>query len=120
MNKRFSRFALNLALAGTLSAALLACSKHDAAAIPVVDDGVLTNNVKAALASDPELKGFDIKVAAHAGVVELSGIFDSYPKIDRAISVTRGVAGVKSIDDKTVKREDPAAATAATAAPPAN
>jgi hypothetical protein len=32
--------------------------------------------------------------------------------IDRALSVTRSVVGVKSVDDKTVKKEDPAAPAA--------
>ena len=114
MNQRFSRLALNLVLAGTLSAVLLGCGK-DEVVTPVVEDGVLTSNVKAAIAADPELKGLDLQVIARAGVIELSGAFDSYPKLDRALTVTRGVTGVKSVDDKTVKREDPAAPAAAPA-----
>ncbi|MBY0341817.1 MAG: BON domain-containing protein [Rhodocyclaceae bacterium] len=116
MNQRFSRLALNLVLAGTLSAALLGCGKEENIT-PVVEDSVLTSNVKAAIAADPELKGLDIQVAANAGVVELSGAFDSYPKLDRALSVVRGVTGVKSVDDKTIKREEAAAAPATAAAP---
>lgn len=116
MNQRFSRLALKLVLAGTLSAALLGCGKEEEV-IPVVEDGTLTSNVKAAIAADPELKGLDLQVAARAGVVELSGAFDSYSKLDRALSVARSVTGVKSIDDKTVKREDVAAPVAAVAAP---
>lgn len=116
MNQRFSRLALKLVLAGTLSVALLGCGKEEEV-IPVVEDGTLTSNVKAAIAADPELKGLDLQVTARAGVVELSGAFDSYSKLDRALSVARSVTGVKSIDDKTVKREDAAAPVAAVAAP---
>lgn len=115
MNQRFSRLALNLVLAGTLTAVLLGCGKKEEI-IPVVEDSVLTSNVKAAIAADPDLKGLDIQVIARAGIVELSGVFDSYPKLDRALVIARGVTGVKSIDDKTVKREDPAPA-ASPAAP---
>lgn len=111
MNKQFSRFALNCLAVATLSVSLLACSnKHEEVVVPVVEDGLLTSNVKAALAADPELKNIDFKVVAHAGVVELGGTIDTYPQIDRALSVTRAVTGVKSIEDKTVKKEEAAAA----------
>jgi hyperosmotically inducible protein len=113
MNIRYSRIALNLALAGALSASLLACNKPAETVIPVVEDGTLTTNVKTALAAEPELKGIDIKVAAHDGVVEIAGAFDSYPKIDRALTIARSVSGVKSIDDKTTKKDGPAAAVEA-------
>ncbi|HTJ97840.1 MAG TPA: BON domain-containing protein [Rhodocyclaceae bacterium] len=113
MNTRYSRFALTLALTGALSASLLACNKPAEIIIPVVADGTLTTNVKSALAAEPELKGIDISVAAHDGVVEIGGIFDSYPKIDRALTIARAVTGVKSIDDKTAKKDAPAAPAAA-------
>ena len=116
MNKQHSRFALKCLAIFALSATLAACSKHEETAVPVVEDSVLTSNVKAALAADPETKDINLNVAAHSGVVELSGGFDSYSKLDRALAVTRAVTGVKSVDDKTVKREE-AAAPAPTAAP---
>jgi hyperosmotically inducible protein len=116
MNKRFSRLALKLLIAGSLSATLIACSEK---AAPLVDDSTLNSTVKAALAADPELKGFE--VVASSGVVQLSGTFDSYPQIDRALSVVRGVPGVLSVNDKTSKREDsaPLAATPAEVVAPA-
>jgi hypothetical protein len=116
MNKTYSRFALNFLAVAALSASLIACSKHDEVVTPVVEDSVLTSNVKAALAADPETKDANLNVTARSGVVELSGSFDSYPKLDRALAVTRGVTGVKSVDDKTVKNE--VAAAAAPAAEP--
>lgn len=94
-----------------MSASLFACSKHDELVIPVVEDSVLTANVNAALAVNPDTKGLNLVVAAHSGVVELSGSFDSYPKLDRALALTCGVTGVKSVDDKTVKKDDAATAT---------
>lgn len=115
MKKQHSRFALNFLAVAALSASLIACSKNDEVVIPVVEDSVLTSNVKAALAADPETKDANLGVTARSGVVELSGTFDSYSKLDRALAVTRGVTGVKSVDDKTVKN----AAAAAPAAPAA-
>ena len=118
MNKQYTRLALNCLAVVALSASLIACNKKpEEAVIPVVEDNVLAANVKAALAADPELKGMELQVAAKSGVVELSGGFDSYPKLDRAVTVARGVTGVRSVDDKTVKKEGAAAAPAAEAAP---
>lgn len=100
-----TRTILNLLLAGSLALSLIACSKKaEVVEIPVVEDSVLTANVKTALAADPELKGLNLNVAAHSGVVELSGEIDSYPKLDHAVTVARGVTGVRSVDDKTVKK----------------
>ncbi len=118
MKNRHYRNALNLVLAGAIAAALLGCGKEEVV-IPVVDDNVLTATVKDALAADPELKGLNIKVAAHAGVVELSGMIDSYPQMDRAINTTRSITGVRSVDDKTVKRESAAAPAAVEPTPAA-
>lgn len=120
MNKKYSRFALNCLAVFALSATLAACSKHDENVVPVVEDGALTANVKAALAADAETKDLGLNVAARSGVVELSGTFDSYPKLDRALTIARGVSGVKSVDDKTVKKDDAAAAAPAPAAIPAD
>lgn len=108
MNKQHSHFALNCLAVLAVSASLFACSKHDEALIPVVEDSVLTANVKAALATDADVNNSKLTVAARSGVVELGGSFESYAAIDRALALTRGVTGVKSVDDKTVKKEAPA------------
>jgi hyperosmotically inducible protein len=65
-----------------------------------VDDGVITTKVKSALLADEIVKGLDIKVETHKGEVQLSGFVDNQTQIDRAISVTRGVEGVKNVDNK--------------------
>lgn len=120
MNTQYSRFALNFLAVAALSVSLIACNKKPAElAVPVVEDSALVANVKAALAADPELKGLELQVAARSGVVELSGGFDSYPQLDRAVTVTRAVSGVKNVEDKTVKREAAAPAPAAADAPAA-
>lgn len=61
------------------------------------DDSVITTKVKAAILNDPALKVLQINVETFKGVVQLSGFVDSKAMMDRAVEVTRGVAGVKSV-----------------------
>jgi hyperosmotically inducible protein len=65
-----------------------------------IDDSTITTKVKSALLADENVKGFDIKVETRKGEVQLSGFVDNQSQIDRAITVTRGVEGVKSVDSK--------------------
>ena len=61
------------------------------------DDSVVTTKVKTAILNDPELKVLQINVETFKGVVQLSGFVESKAMMDRAVEVTRGVAGVKSV-----------------------
>jgi hyperosmotically inducible protein len=65
-----------------------------------IDDSVVTARVKAALLNEIEIKSFDIKVETRKGEVQLSGFVDNQTQIDRAITVTRGVTGVKTVENK--------------------
>lgn len=65
-----------------------------------IDDTVVTTRVKSALLADPDVKAFDLKVETRKGEVQLSGFVDNQTQIDRAIAVTRGVAGVKNVENK--------------------
>lgn len=65
-----------------------------------VDDSAITTKVKSALLADGEVKGLDIKVETNKGEVQLSGFVDTQAQIDRAISVAKGVEGVKNVDNK--------------------
>jgi hyperosmotically inducible protein len=65
-----------------------------------VDDSAITTKVKSALLADADVKGLDIKVETRKGEVQLSGFVDSQSQIDRAITVTKGVEGVKNVDNK--------------------
>jgi hyperosmotically inducible protein len=65
-----------------------------------IDDSVVTASVKSALLSDADIKSFDFKVETRKGEVQLSGFVDNQAQVDRAIALTRGVAGVKSVQDK--------------------
>jgi hyperosmotically inducible protein len=65
-----------------------------------IDDSVITGHVKSALLENAEVKSFDLKVETRKGEVMLSGFVDNTAQMDRAIAVTRGVAGVKSVSNK--------------------
>jgi hyperosmotically inducible protein len=96
-------------LAGVMTIFIAGCNKpQEAAGTPPpsttvgteLDDSVVTARVKSALLADPDVKSFGFKVETRKGEVQLSGFVDNQTLIDRAIAVTRGVAGVKSIDNK--------------------
>jgi hyperosmotically inducible protein len=69
-----------------------------------VDDTVLTAKVKTAIFNEPTLKSAEINVETFKGVVQLSGFVNSQGDVNKAASVARGVAGVKSVkNDMRVK-----------------
>jgi len=65
-----------------------------------IDDSVVTTSVKSAFLADADVKSFDLKVETRKGEVQLSGFVDNQGQIDRAVTVARGVSGVKGIDNK--------------------
>ncbi len=66
----------------------------------VIDDGLVTARVRAALFADPRVNSTDIGVVTRKGEVQLSGYVDTQSQIDEAISIARGVNGVQGIDNK--------------------
>jgi osmotically-inducible protein OsmY len=64
-----------------------------------VDDSVITTKVKAAIFNEPTLKSAEINVETFKGVVQLSGFVSSQANMIKAVEVTRGVNGVKSVKD---------------------
>jgi len=62
-----------------------------------VDDTVITTKVKAAIFNEPTLKSAQINVETFKGTVQLSGFVSSRADINKAVEVTRGVAGVTSV-----------------------
>ncbi|MDG5977798.1 transport-associated protein [Hydrogenophaga taeniospiralis CCUG 15921] len=62
-----------------------------------VDDTVITTRVKAEILKDASLKSAEINVETFKGVVQLSGFVNSQADINRAVLVTQGVPGVKSV-----------------------
>ena len=67
-----------------------------------IDDSVITTKVKSLLAADDFLKSFDISVETYKGVVQLSGFVSSQAAVDKAVQITRGVGGVKSVKNSLV------------------
>jgi len=69
-----------------------------------VDDTVITTKVKAAIFNEPSLKSAEINVETFKGTVQLSGFVNSRADINKAVEVTRGVAGVTSVkNDMRIK-----------------
>ena len=85
-----------------LSLALLAACAGMKPAEPAVDDATLTTQVKAALAADPELGGAKIDAQSTQGAVRLKGDIKSITLRRKAEEVTKGVKGVKSVDNQLV------------------
>jgi hyperosmotically inducible periplasmic protein len=65
----------------------------------VTNDAALAARVKQALVSDSELRSLPMSVATYRGVVQLSGYLDSEAQIQKALAVTHGVPGVKSVSN---------------------
>ena len=67
-----------------------------------VDDSVITTQVKALLANDDFLKSFQISVETYKGTVQLSGFVSSQQAVDKAVQITQGVGGVKSVKNSLI------------------
>jgi len=69
-----------------------------------VGDAALTGKVKTALIADPDVKALKIDVDTKDKVVTLNGSADSQAHADKAVTIARGVEGVKSVENHlTVK-----------------
>lgn len=90
-----------LVLAFTLGCA---STRTNESAGQYIDDSVITGKVKAAILDTPGLSVAEINVETFKRVVQLSGFVSSRADANRAVSVARGVSGVKSVkDDMQVK-----------------
>ncbi len=87
---------------------LTACGKTEPVTTPpaatttvgtVIDDSVLTTQVKAALLADPSIQSLDIKVETRKGEVQLSGLANDRDQIERAQAVARDTVGVVKVDN---------------------
>jgi osmotically-inducible protein OsmY len=67
-----------------------------------VDDSVITTKVKTLLAADDFLKSFKISVETRKGTVQLSGFVDSQNAVNKADEITRGVKGVRSVNNSLI------------------
>lgn len=77
----------------------------------IVDDAIITTEVKALFLGDSQIESFKISIDTHQGIVTLSGNVPSKRMIDRAIELTRTVDGIEEInsllrvDDEQAARE---------------
>jgi hyperosmotically inducible protein len=70
-----------------------------------IDDAWISAKVKALLVRDEDVKGLDVKVQNHKGMVLLSGWVDDAGQISQAEKIARGVEGVKMVsNDLRIKR----------------
>jgi len=65
-----------------------------------VADSAITAKVKTAMLADSDVKGLQINVDTSNGVVTLTGTVDNKSHIDKAVSLTKGIEGVKSVENK--------------------
>lgn len=109
-----SAIGLMLALSATLFVS--ACNRQEPAnagtASPAatsvgteIDDTVVTAKVRSALLGDQDVKGYEIKVETHKGMVLLSGFVATQAQIDRVLSLTRAVEGAKSVENGMTLKE---------------
>jgi hyperosmotically inducible periplasmic protein len=62
-----------------------------------IDDVAITTKVKSALIADTEVSALHIGVETTKGVVHLTGIADTRYEANKAATIARGVAGVRSV-----------------------
>jgi hyperosmotically inducible protein len=62
-----------------------------------VDDALITAKVKALLLKEDGVKGMDVNVETHKGMVQLAGWVNSAAQITRAEKIALGVEGVKGV-----------------------
>jgi osmotically-inducible protein OsmY len=65
-----------------------------------IDDAAITTKVKSAMIADKEVSAYPISVETIKGVVHLTGTANTRHEADKAATIARGVAGVKSVVNK--------------------
>lgn len=71
------------------------------------DDAAVTASVRQALLADPVMSGFDLQVDTQQGTVQLSGIVNHQAQIARALAITHGMAGVKTVENSLTLKSNP-------------
>ena len=67
-----------------------------------LDDTALVGKVKSALVDADKVKSGEINIEARDGIVQLGGFVKSDGMKKRAIDITKGIKGVKSVDDALI------------------
>jgi len=95
INHRFSILLLAAAAFTTLGGCASSATQESTG--QYMDDTAITAKVKAAIFNDAALKSAEINVETFKGAVQLSGFVNSQADIDKAVTVTRAVNGVRSV-----------------------
>jgi osmotically-inducible protein OsmY len=95
------------AMASTTNAmdkAASATERGMAKAGEAMGDAAITGKVKTALIADPDVKALKIDVDTKDNVVTLNGTANSQASADKAVTIAKGVEGVKSVENRlTIK-----------------
>lgn len=67
----------------------------------IMDDSMITANIKSKLAMDPDVSSMKISVVTTKGVVVLSGSVPNNAASTYLVKLVSNVEGVKSVDNKT-------------------
>ena len=68
-----------------------------------VTDTWITTKVKSELATTDGVKSTDISVTTKDGIVALVGVLPTQAAVDKAVTATEAVKGVKSVDSSGLK-----------------
>lgn len=79
---------------------------HSSSTGAAVSDAWITTKVKSELATTKGIKSMDVKVKTVDGVVTLIGVLPSKLAVDKAVTVTKSVKGVKDVDASGLKAQD--------------
>ena len=96
-----------LMLAVLMGSALVGCTSvpTQQPTPEVIEDGIVTAKVKAALVDDPLTKVHQINVETFKGNVQLSGFVESDEARSRALKLARDIDGVKNVKDAMEVRD---------------
>lgn len=109
MKTRQSNLLVSATVAGLAALALVGCNRETDTAQTTgtgttvgteIDDATLTASVKTALMADDTVRSMDINVETEKAVVSLNGQVQTQAQIDQAVSVARGVSGVRDVDNR--------------------
>lgn len=69
-----------------------------------IEDSLITARIKAALAQDDLMKGYQVSVHTDRGIVQLSGFVDTEEYARKAEDIAHTIQGVRSIQNSLVVR----------------
>jgi osmotically-inducible protein OsmY len=75
---------------------------HDSSANThaIIDDPTITKNINSSFGDDKVFSTLGLQVQTQNGVVTLQGVLPSKVELERAITMTRGIHGVKSVNSQ--------------------